>query len=68
MKHLRNEEVHTGNAIGKVQVEIEVKGATPFQRFEEAAKTVFKVSKRSVDKAEARSKKEKAARHSEQPH
>ena len=35
---------------------------TPFERFEEAAKSLFKVSKKDMDKAQLRRKKEKDAR------
>ncbi len=35
---------------------------TPFERFEDAAKRIFQVPKRDVDKAELRGKKEREAR------
>lgn len=35
---------------------------TPFEKFEEAARRIFSVSKRDVEKAELRRKKEKEAR------
>lgn len=35
---------------------------TPFERFQEAAKAIFQVPKREVDKAELRKKKEREAR------
>lgn len=35
---------------------------TPFERFEDAAKAIFKVPKREVEKAELRRKKERKAR------
>jgi hypothetical protein len=40
---------------------------TPFERFEEATKRLFQVSKKDVDKAELRAKKEKEAREGDQP-
>ncbi len=36
--------------------------ADPFERFEEAAKSLFKVSRKDMDKAQLRRKKEKDAR------
>jgi len=38
---------------------------TPFERFEEATKRLFRVSKKDVDKAELRAKKEREAREAE---
>lgn len=38
------------------------KEPTPFERFEEATKRLFQVSKKDVDKAELRAKKEREAR------
>jgi hypothetical protein len=38
---------------------------TPFEKFEEATKRIFKVSKRDVEKAELRKKKEREAREAE---
>ena len=35
---------------------------TPFDKFEEATKRIFKVSKRDLEKAELRRKKEREAR------
>lgn len=35
---------------------------TPFERFEEAARSLFRVSRKDVDKAELRAKKEREAR------
>ena len=40
----------------------EVPPPTPFERFEKAAKAIFKVPKREVEKAGLRRKKEKKAR------
>lgn len=39
---------------------------TPFERFEEAARRIFSVSKKNVEKAERRRKKEREAREAEQ--
>lgn len=38
---------------------------TPFEKFEEAARRIFQVPKRDVEKAELRRKKEKEAREAE---
>lgn len=38
---------------------------TPFEKFEEATKRLFKVSKKDVAKAELRAKKESEARNAE---
>lgn len=35
---------------------------TPFERFEEAAKAIFRVPKKDLDKAELRKRKEQEAR------
>lgn len=40
---------------------------TPFERFEEAAKRIFQVPKREVEKAELRRKKEREAREADKP-
>jgi hypothetical protein len=37
-------------------------GPSPFERFEDAARRIFQVPKRDVDKAELRRKKEREAR------
>lgn len=40
---------------------------TPFERFEDAAKAIFKVSKKDLDKAELRKRKEREAREADKP-
>ena len=42
-------------------------GPTPFERFEDAARRLFQVPKKDVDKAELRRKKEREAREAEGP-
>lgn len=39
---------------------------TPFERFEDAAKRIFSVPKKEVEKAELRKKKEREAREAQQ--
>lgn len=40
---------------------------TPFEKFEEAARRIFQVPKREVEKAEVRKKKEREAQRTEPP-
>lgn len=40
---------------------------TPFEKFEEAAKRIFSVPKRDLEKAELRRKKEREAREADKP-
>lgn len=40
---------------------------TPFERFEEAAKSIFKVPKKDLVKAELRKRKEREAREADRP-
>ena len=40
---------------------------TPFEKFEEATKRIFQVSKRDLEKAELRKRKEREAREDDRP-